>query len=253
MEADGRVLHPLIFLWLHPQPCNCNRPSIPLSQGAREYQFLLARLVHILCIPPSRDANGARQGSGRRERSDIPRGRMVQRGQKASVCPPRSRARLPSSSRSRGGHVSVSCGSHVDRELRQFEATLVASRRPLPPSSKSLFHPEVAPSFPARQRVGPLGRSDVGLKEDHLHSPNDGGRIGSLAGSRTLSFSARRPRPRCKTVETTAGATPPRPPMSPTCHSRAGAARVVARCWLKAVSPSDRRGDRPERKFYSRR
>ena len=29
---------------------------------------------------------------------------------------------------------------------------------------------------------------------------------GSLAGSRTLSFSARRPRPRCKTVETTAGA-----------------------------------------------
>ena len=192
MEADGRVLHPLIFLWLHPQPCNCNRPSIPLSQGAREYQF--ARLVHILCIPPSRtaiararDANGARQGSGRREGSDIPRERMVQRGQKASVCPPRSRARLPSSSRSRGGHVSVSCGSHVDRELRQFEATLVASRRPLPPSSKSLFHPEVAPSFPARQRVGPLPRSDIGLKEDHLHSPNYGGRVlGWIANSLLL-------------------------------------------------------------------
>ena len=188
MEADGRVLHPLIFLWLHPQPCNCNRPSIPLPQGAREYQFLLARLVHILCIPPSRDANGARQGSGRREGSDIPRGRMVQRGQKASVCPPRSRARLPSSSRSGETRVwlSVSRGSHVDLELRQFEATVDASG-PLPPSSKSLFHPEVAPSIPARQRVGPLGRSDVGLKEDHLHSPNYGGRVlGWIANSLLL-------------------------------------------------------------------
>ena len=65
------------------------QPAIPLSQGAREYQFLLARLVHILCIPPSRtaiararDANGARQGSRRRGESDIREDEWCSEGKK---------------------------------------------------------------------------------------------------------------------------------------------------------------------------
>ena len=71
---------------------------------------------------------------------------------------------------------------------------MVASRRPLPPSSKSLFHPEVAPSFPARQRVGPLRRSDIGLKEDHLHSPNYGGRVLGWIANSLLLCTATTPR-----------------------------------------------------------